>query len=255
VNDIFSEYPDIEWITSLYKSSVSEAGSFQSLYKVLGYSARAFQTGLHGSRQNPHFIQQETCFWRRSLWETIGGKIPSDYLYAADFHLWSKFFNHAQLAGVAAPLAMFRNHTSQRSAASKYMDEVDSILKHHCLTLKGDNASNIWNLHPNNNRNITPMNFNKRWWVDKLSDEIIFDEVSIEEGGKKQMVNCLEKQKQYILELEKACIDRLSLINNQDQNRQILEERILTLEASNKKLMMMLNDSIPQIIYRKMRGK
>jgi len=124
VADVFRQRTDIEWLTSLYKCCVDETGGFRSIQRVYGYSARAFAEGLHGGRTNTNFIQQEACFWRRSLWEKIGGEIKETYKLAADFHLWSEFFEHASLIGLHAPLAAFRYHGEQRSRIESYQDEV-----------------------------------------------------------------------------------------------------------------------------------
>lgn len=124
VADVFRQRFDVEWITSLYKCCVDHTGGFRSIQRVYGYSGRAFAEGLHGGRTNTNFIQQEACFWRRSLWEKIGGQIKSTYKLAADFHLWSEFFEHAALVGLHAPLAAFRYHGEQRSRITSYQDEV-----------------------------------------------------------------------------------------------------------------------------------
>jgi glycosyltransferase involved in cell wall biosynthesis len=128
VSDVFRQFEDFEWITSLYKCCNDDSGGFRSIQRVYGYSARAFAEGLHGGKTNTNFIQQEACFWRRSLWEKIGGEIKDTYKLAADFHLWSEFFEHAQLVGLHAPLAAFRYHGEQRSRISNYEKEVHAEL-------------------------------------------------------------------------------------------------------------------------------
>jgi len=133
---VFEQYPEVDWIASMHKLCIGEKTEFAGYQKVPGFSRNAFVQGLHGSRENPNFIQQETCFWRRSLWEKAGGAIPSDYRYAADFHLWAKFFEHSPLTGIECPLAGFRFHGDQRSAASGYLAEVDHLL----AKLRAENA-------------------------------------------------------------------------------------------------------------------
>ena len=134
---VFEQYPEVDWISSMHKLCIGEKTEFAGYQKVPGFSRNAFLRGLHGSRENPNFIQQETCFWRRSLWEKIGGAIPADYRYAADFHLWAKFFEHSPLTGIECPLAGFRFHGDQRSAASGYLEEVDHLL----AKLRRENAA------------------------------------------------------------------------------------------------------------------
>lgn len=129
VAKIFESYPEIEWLAANHKLCVGEGNEFAGYQKMPGYSRNAFLKGMHGSRENHNFIQQETCFWRRSLWDKIGAKIPDTYKYAADFHLWSLMFDHSPLTGIECPLAAFRFHDEQRSKIDGYMDEVDMILK------------------------------------------------------------------------------------------------------------------------------
>ena len=71
------------------------------------------------------YLQQESMFWRRSLWQKVSG-LNLDYKYAADFDLWTRFAQHASLYSVAIPLALFRKHPQQKSAVGrdKYKSEV-----------------------------------------------------------------------------------------------------------------------------------
>jgi len=63
-------------------------------------------------------------FWRRSLWEKVGG-FDLNLKYAADFKLWTEFAKHADLVGVSVPLAAFRwRPGEQRSSCRIYDEEV-----------------------------------------------------------------------------------------------------------------------------------
>lgn len=128
VHEIFTKFPQVDWITSLPKACIREDGSFESVSEVAGFSAGRFRKGGHGGPGNGEFLQQETCFWRRSLWEKIGGQITDRYRFAADFWLWGQFFQHARCTGVEAPLAAFRFHDDQKSTATRYNEEVRAIL-------------------------------------------------------------------------------------------------------------------------------
>ena len=125
---IFESNADVNWVAANHKLCIGENDEFAGYQKVPGYSRNAFLKGLHGSRENPNFIQQESCFWRRSLWNKIGCKIPDTYRYAADFHLWSLMFEHSPLTALECPLAGFRFHDAQRSKIEGYMDEVEDVL-------------------------------------------------------------------------------------------------------------------------------
>jgi len=60
------------------------------------------------------WIQQESVFWKRSLWNKAGGKLDVSVRYAEDFHLWLKYFRHADLYYVNTILGGFRFHDVRR---------------------------------------------------------------------------------------------------------------------------------------------
>jgi glycosyltransferase involved in cell wall biosynthesis len=128
VEEIFTQFPDVQWISSLKKVCVREQGAFEGLDEIQGFSGYRLAHGLHGGATNSDFIQQETCFWRRSLWDKIGGEITDRYRFAADFWLWGEFFKHSRCTGVDAPLAAFRFHGDQRSGEDRYRKEVVEVI-------------------------------------------------------------------------------------------------------------------------------
>jgi hypothetical protein len=50
---------------------------------------------------------------------------------AGDFELWGRFFDHAPLHAVAAPLAGFRRHADQKTARrfEEYLAEAEGVLR------------------------------------------------------------------------------------------------------------------------------
>ena len=68
-------------------------------------------------------IQQESCFWRRSLYEEAGG-LDSNYKLAGDYDLWHKFSKYTSLHSYNTILAGFRVHEGQKSEdINKYCNE------------------------------------------------------------------------------------------------------------------------------------
>ncbi len=126
---IFKSFPEIQWITSTMKACVRGDGTFEDLYHTPGFSARRFYRGLHGGPGNSDYLQQESCFWRHSLWEKIGGAIDLKHASAGDYWLWSRFFREANVAAVDAPLAAFRFHDEAKSVATRYEEEVATITR------------------------------------------------------------------------------------------------------------------------------
>ena len=76
------------------------------------------------------WIQQESTFWRKELWEKAGGEIRSGLEYAGDIDLWVRFFRHAQLHTVDTLLGGYRNHGEQKAVLfmDRYIQEAEKIL-------------------------------------------------------------------------------------------------------------------------------
>jgi glycosyltransferase involved in cell wall biosynthesis len=125
VHDIFTRFPQVQWLTSVYPQTVDIHGNSIGCDVRWGYGRESFCKGAnlpgagHFSR---YFIQQDCTFFRRSLWERAGGCFDPDEPLAADFELWLRFFDHAELYAVASPLAAYRVHPDQKTAAQGVYD-------------------------------------------------------------------------------------------------------------------------------------
>lgn len=131
VRELFERFPQIEWLTTLYPLTMNERGGVVSCAYSGPAGRESFRRGggLPWSRAGRGGIQQESTFWRRSLWERAGGRLESSLTYAADFELWLRFFDQAALFAVESPLGIFRVHPAQKSAASQaYLDEARHVL-------------------------------------------------------------------------------------------------------------------------------
>lgn len=211
VRQIFTEFPEVQWIASLTKCCIEEQGRFRGMQEVKGYSRNGFAAGLHGSATTFDFIQQETCFWRKELWDKVGGRIKDTYRYAGDFHLWSEFFDHTCLTGVVAPLAAFRFHGEQRSAVDKYLIEVDEVLKKMADDPNPPPHHTRWErLYLTYDRDDESAENESRYTCRyKLHGEDD-DAYLFVEPPKKAL---LDEKEDMIHELAKACDERLALIN------------------------------------------
>jgi Glycosyl transferase family 2 len=65
-----------------------------------------------------NFIQQEGTFWSRDLWERAGCHLDTSLAFAADYELWCRLADHAQLYGASVVLAGSRRHPDQKTAHS-----------------------------------------------------------------------------------------------------------------------------------------
>ncbi|MBK8659424.1 MAG: hypothetical protein IPN22_11295 [Bacteroidetes bacterium] len=88
-------------------------------------------------------IQQESVFWRRTLWQKVGGHL-TEGIIAYDLELWTRFFQHAQLFTLNIILAGFRVHPTQVSAIqrSRYSSESEKIISSYIRAINGQSIKN-----------------------------------------------------------------------------------------------------------------
>ncbi len=128
VGTLFATYPQIAWITGL-GMNIDANDQVTKLAlpsgKFRGLSARGW---YHGRLLG--FIRQEGTFWRRELWQAAGA-LNEDLPYSMDYDLWRRFARHADLVTVQQPLAAFRKHAAQKTAAlAPYYAEIGVHLPH-----------------------------------------------------------------------------------------------------------------------------
>lgn len=127
VGEVFAQMPEVEWIigTPSYMNAAGQcvrvSGTSGSAYPRDFIRNGWFRAELGG------YLQQESMFWRRSLWDKVGGLDLSLNL-AADFDLWRRFAEHAELYSINVPLALFRQRPGQqRSSAAKDLYEAEVL--------------------------------------------------------------------------------------------------------------------------------
>ena len=120
VAGIFSELPQVEWLTGVPTELGHSGGP-----KLVGGIARNAYDFLAGDHR---WIQQESVFWRRSLWERAGGRLDASLRYAADFDLWLRFFSLAKLYHVPTVLGGFRVHGDRLGARVNYVPEAARLM-------------------------------------------------------------------------------------------------------------------------------
>jgi glycosyltransferase involved in cell wall biosynthesis len=126
VAEIFQQFPQIEWIvgrpTQIQNGVIRQVGPLQSYPQEFIYSGL-----FRGDRLG--WIQQESVFWRRSLWEKAG-PLRTDLKYAADFELWTRFAQHAELVSISCILGGFfvRQSNRHRENLKAYFQELDQVI-------------------------------------------------------------------------------------------------------------------------------
>ncbi len=123
VAEVFKQFPEVQWINGV--ASNFDVGRAPRNIDVYYKNQYDFLSGNC-------VLQQESTFWRRSLWEAAGGKLNESVKYAADTELWFRFFQLAPLYHVNTLLGGFRHHGDRRGESEgKYRREVQMIHHHY----------------------------------------------------------------------------------------------------------------------------
>ena len=151
VGEIFGSIPEVEWLTTMYPLVWDERGAAAVCVRQPQYSREGFYRGeaipgTGGETYGRESIQQESTFWRRSLWERAGGYVDSSLQLAGDFELWARFYKHAELYGVGTPLGGYRAHDTQKTAGRfrEYVEEAREVLVKHGGSYKAAGAPSAY---------------------------------------------------------------------------------------------------------------
>jgi len=112
VGSVFATFPEIEWITGR-PTGFNALGMTTHIDNLKRWSRYRFLAGAN------QYIQQESTFWRKSLWERAGGRVDSSYRDVGDFELWIRFFRNAGLYSVNCLIAGYRFHPDAISHAGR----------------------------------------------------------------------------------------------------------------------------------------
>ena len=127
VAEIFEKYPEVRWLMGLAREYTEDGALVGRIslpwcrWSKSRYLSNDFQ-----------FIQQESSFWSRELWEKAGGKLDLNFDLAADMELWARFFRFEKLHTTTIELSGFRHRREgQRSKVGKatYLTEALQIVR------------------------------------------------------------------------------------------------------------------------------
>jgi glycosyltransferase involved in cell wall biosynthesis len=122
VGSVFRQFSEVEWITGR-PTGFSSNGMTIKVGEVPRWSRYRFLAGAN------IFVQQESTYWRRGLWERAGGALSTEYRAEGDFELWTRFFRHAKLYPVDALIAGYRRHEDALSSSDidRYIRNCEEI--------------------------------------------------------------------------------------------------------------------------------
>ncbi len=176
VAEIFSLFPDVNWIVGVngWWDKKGRLVTARNIYKnIYDY--------LLG---NYAWIQQESVFWRRSLWEKAGGKINEKYKFSVDGELWCRFFLIDKLYHVESIISGYRFHDNNRGKL--YLESCFSEINRAIEYLKENCSSEVLNNYRKLkkikllNEKLKYFPFEgilRRFFLKKFYDDIAYDRI------------------------------------------------------------------------------
>ena len=133
VGSVFQAFRQVQWITGL-PTAFAEDGTTTGVCPLPHWSRTRFLAGAN------RYIQQESTYWRRELWEKAGGYVDATRRDASDFDLWLRFFRHAQLYSVDSLIGGYRIHSDSIVALDPkaYDRSMEEILSQELKSLNGE---------------------------------------------------------------------------------------------------------------------
>lgn len=111
VRKTFETYPHISWLKGI-TSTIDENGERLRAGEAKLYHQDWLTRGIYG--QEAYFVEQDSVFWKRELWEN-SGPLNDAMKSAADYQLWMQFARRARLWTLNRPISMFRKREGQLS--------------------------------------------------------------------------------------------------------------------------------------------
>ncbi|SHG57627.1 Glycosyltransferase involved in cell wall bisynthesis [Chryseolinea serpens] len=133
VHEVFTTFPQVKWVTGM-PVSIDERDRIISFQPVQAWSKIKIASGQY------QWIQQESTYWRRELWEKSGARLDSSFSLAGDFELWARFFRYEKLFSVHIAMAGFRKRSQGQKSLegiATYNQQVNAILKREQALLSG----------------------------------------------------------------------------------------------------------------------
>lgn len=119
---LFKDLPEVKWVQGLQ----TFIDLNENIINTCIPKKISFIKFLKGDFK---WIQQESTFWRRSLWVEAGGRVDDSLKLAGDFELWFRFFQFTRLYYVNIPIGAWRKRDGQLSGnlMSEYLEEVSAV--------------------------------------------------------------------------------------------------------------------------------
>lgn len=128
IAELFKDFPKVNWIMGKNTYYDEEGRAF--VYGSNFFNERWSKWKMYD--QDGQYIQQESVFWRRSLWDKSGSYIDTTFSLAADAELWARFFRHDQLYSTELLLSGFRfrsGNQKSKDQRAEYIAELRAVIQ------------------------------------------------------------------------------------------------------------------------------
>jgi glycosyltransferase involved in cell wall biosynthesis len=124
ISELFDNFSQINWLVGAM-TTFDEDGRCVFVEQSKRFIKYDFLIG------NYKWLQQESCFWRRTLWEKAGSYMNTSLRYAGDFDLWLRFFKFETLYVTNSLIGGFRARSHNQlslEGMDNYLYEINTIL-------------------------------------------------------------------------------------------------------------------------------
>jgi len=118
ISKYFNDHPEVD---AVYGDSlwINNAGQYLWPKKESGFNRFTFLF-------DHNYISQPSMFWRRSLYEKVGG-LDKNFNLAMDADLWERFSRHTHIAHIPAYLSCMRYYPEQKTRAMRPQGMIEDV--------------------------------------------------------------------------------------------------------------------------------
>ncbi len=143
VAEIFSNIKEVEWLQGM-PTVIDEDGRIVYVKNFRQWSKYNYFLA------DKEHIQQESTFWRKSLWDKAGSSVDTSLKLAGDYELWMRFFDHAKLYCARTVLGAFRVRSKNQLSLERmgeYNSEVAKVLSERMKKLSAEEQKTLALIH------------------------------------------------------------------------------------------------------------
>lgn len=140
VAEIFSSIKEVNWLSGA-------STTYDEFGRTISCNQSRILTKYDFYNYDFKWIQQESVFWRRYLWEKAGSHLNIQLKYAGDFELWLRFFRFEKIYFTSGLIGGFRMRSTNQISLdyyNEYINEAENLLKLESLTKSEKNIVYIY---------------------------------------------------------------------------------------------------------------